>query len=230
MPSKIIISYGMPKSASTFAWMLIKQILIEAGETVATLSTDAKKNRSKEDYVSHLEPGQIEKIASEAGDGSVVVKTHAAANSFKGFAQPFECSFVFVQFRDPRDISLSLLDHGARTRARGIHDFADCVDYESTLKYIDSALERARSWMELDGAMNISYDELCFDGAKTTQRIIERLGVIVDPSEVLKKFEDKSKITQFNKGSRDRWRKEMEEAESRKFLQRYQSFYSKNMP
>lgn len=225
MQSTIVISYGMPKSASTFAWMLLKQILVEAGDPVATLSPDAKNNRSKEDFVLRLEDGQIDKIAAETNGGSVVVKTHAAAHLFEGFETPFDRSFVFVQYRDPREISLSLIDHGARARAKGIKDFADCIDHKSTLKYIDSAFNCARSWMRKDGAMAISYDELCFDSAATIERIGAKLGVDVDPERTLRHFADTSTIIQFNKGERDRWN-EMDAQVSQVFMDRYSRFFA----
>ena len=225
MQSTIVISYGMPKSASTFAWMLLKQILIEDGDPIATLSPNTKNNHSKEDFVLSLEDGQIDKIAAETNGGSVVLKTHAAAHLFEGFDAPFDRSFVFVQYRDPREIALSLIDHGARTRAKGIPDFADCDDHQSTFKYIDAAFDCARSWMRKDGAVAISYDELCFDSTATIERVGEILGIDVDPQRILHHFADTSTIYQFNKGVQNRWQQELSVEESNVFLERYSDYF-----
>jgi hypothetical protein len=221
----LIISYGMPKSASTFAWSLLKEMLTISGAPVTTLSSVAKGNKSREDYLVGADDDRIKKIATEASGSSVVIKTHSSSDKFGDFRPYFDDVFVFVQYRDPREISLSLIDHGRRSRKLGIPDFAEAVDFDTTLRIIDNAFNCARSWMSFSGATKISYDDLCFNTDAAIERISQILRLDVNSSAVKEKFSDTSKIIQFNKGERDRWKREMTQEQSKSFLQRYPEYY-----
>jgi len=72
----IYISYGITKSASTFAWQLIKRIAIVGGLPVATLTTKSKGANTPEDYIDPVSDEAIRAIRSDVGDLPVVIKTH----------------------------------------------------------------------------------------------------------------------------------------------------------
>lgn len=226
LTSTLIMSYGMPKSASTFAWMLLKAVARNSGGTVVTLSAAAKGNNSKEDYVLDLEGDRADRIAQEVGARCVVIKTHSGVRKFTGYRKRFANSFVFVQHRDPREIALSLIDHGARARKLGIPDFAQCVDFESTYPFIDDAMQCLRGWIRRPNSIAISYDDLCFETDQVIRRICAHLGTNADADRVLAAFSDKSQIIQFNKGVKARWKDEMPPAASDAFLRRYRQYYN----
>lgn len=223
----LVISYGMPKSASTFCWMILKDIMAAAPSGVANLSRKVRGTKSvREDYVLNLDGRRIHDIRAEAGQRNVVLKTHSHARHFPGYEIAYPRTHVFVQYRDPREISLSLIDHGRRSRALGIPDFAECVDIPSTWPFIDQAIERARSWLQRPGAVAVDYDSLCFNNKSLVENLADRLGVAVDSSAIAAKYEDKDKIIQFNKGEPNRWIAEMPCDVSEQFLERYAQYYT----
>lgn len=224
---RIIISYGMPKSASTFAWMLLKDLMNLGGRQVVSLSSEAKGNQSIEDYVLEADAARLERIRLECGAGNVVVKTHSAETAFSDVALFFEAPIVFVQHRDPREIVLSLIDHGARSRSLGINDFAECRDVNSSLLTIDHAMNALFSWIEKRAAHVVSYNDLCFDTEVAIERIKTVLNVNVSTKDIMSRFSERSSIIQFNKGIRDRWKHELSHDDSQRIVARYKRYYDR---
>src|SRR5262249_10164298 len=142
----LYISYGITKSASTFAWQLIKRIAIEGGIPVATLTARSKGINSPEDYIDPISDEKLRLIQVDIGDAPVVIKTHGPATPIavqlvtQGKAQ------VFASYRDPRDVALSLLDHAARSRQAGIRDFAEFHELADTLGAIEFQIRRLDAW------------------------------------------------------------------------------------
>lgn len=224
----LIVSHGLPKSASSFAWLLLRDILRVGGAPLVKLSAEAKGAPSEEDYVDSLSAERLAAIGREAGAGCALVKTHGfaprpGAIEAAGFAQ----QIVFAQHRDPRDIALSLIDHGNRSRAAGIADFVECVNVERSLWTIDLALKTMESWLELGEVHLVSYDALCFDSAATVARMAKTLKLRVDPAEILAPYADKRRITQFNKGVPQRWRTEMSAEDAARVRAEFARYYER---
>ena len=73
---RIFISYGITKSASTFAWQLIKHVAIAGGLPIATLTAKSKGRNSPEDYVDPVSDENLALVQVEVGGRPVVIKTH----------------------------------------------------------------------------------------------------------------------------------------------------------
>ena len=74
----IYISFGVPKSASTFTYIVTETVLRVAGDSPVALSETAKGGKSRFNYISEISWSAIERVMSEIGDQSVVIKTHGA--------------------------------------------------------------------------------------------------------------------------------------------------------
>ena len=74
--TRIYISYGITKSASTFAWQLIKRIAIGGGLPIATLTSRSKGKNSPVDYIDPLSEENLDLVKEDVGDLPVVIKTH----------------------------------------------------------------------------------------------------------------------------------------------------------
>jgi hypothetical protein len=216
----------MPKSASSFAWMLIKYIAQEDGNNSISLSSTAKGIASVEDYLDGSGAANMQLISEEIGDGWCVIKTHADSQPFSMLASKAEYNAVFVQHRDPREISLSLLDHAEKSRKLGLRDFAECINIETCLPTIDSAMRNLFDWLQDPTAITISYNELCFDTTNAIERIKEKFSSRVSTEKILARFSDKTEIIQYNKGQKERYLAEMSSADSRMFIERYQNYYA----
>ena len=222
----ITISYGMPKSASTFAWMLLKDFLVATGRPVATLSRAAKGNRSLLDYSVSLDERRLSDMKIEVDRKAVVLKTHSAVKAFADYTQFFADSYVFVQHRDPRDIILSLIDHAARSRDKGIKDFIECVNVEKSFPTVDGAMRAFFSWANKPNAHLISYEQLCFNTHETILRLEKIYDAKVDIDKLMSNYNDKRVIRQFNKGVRSRWCDEMSTKHSEMVQERYSRYYN----
>jgi SAM-dependent methyltransferase len=227
----IYISYGITKSASTFAWQLIKRIAIAGGIPVATLTRKSKGANSPEDYIDPISDETIRAIQSDVGDLPVVIKTHGPVTPAAVQLVVGGQAKVFASYRDLRDVALSLLDHGARSRRMGIRDFAEFHELSDTIGSIEVQIRRFDDWVKSCEPLLIRYDEICFDTRKTIVRVAECLGVSVDIDSIFHDFEvNKTSIGQFNRGQKNRFEHEMDAAMSRLFLRKFDQYYRNYFP
>jgi tRNA (mo5U34)-methyltransferase len=229
--ARIFISYGITKSASTFAWQLIKRTAIAGGLPVATLTAGSKGIDSPEDYIDPVSDENLRKIEADVGNAPVVIKTHGGVTPAvvrllaEGTAQ------VFASYRDPRDVALSLLDHGARSREIGIKDFAEFHEVKDTIETIKIQIQKFENWVRTCEPLLIPYDEICFDTRRTIARVAERVGVSVDVDRVFAEFNsNKNLIGQFNKGDSRRFEREIDRETSLYFLEIFNEYYNKFFP
>lgn len=229
--ARIFISYGIPKSASTFAWQLIKHVAIAGGLPVASLTTRSKGRDAPEDYIDPVSAENIRLIEADIGNAPVVIKTHGDATPEAAQLVSEGTALVFASYRDPRDIALSLLDHGARSRTKGGADFAIYREPTDTLELIEHQILRFENWVQLCNPLLISYDEICFATQTTVLRIAGRLGVEVDAGAIANEFcSAKDRIGQFNKGERRRFEREMGLTTRKLFLENFSNFYARYFP
>ena len=228
---RIFISYGITKSASTFAWQLIKHVAIAGGLPIATLTAKSKNGNSPEDYIDPVSEDNLALVKAEVGDRPVVIKTHGHVTPAVARLVADGTAQVFVSFRDPRDVALSLLDHGARSRRQGINDFAEFHEPIDTLETIRHQTQRFENWVKLCNPLLIPYDEICFNTKTTIMRIAGRLGVSVDAELISTEFHtSKHRIGQFNKGEGRRFEREMSAELSALFLAELSDYYRQYLP
>jgi hypothetical protein len=227
----IYISYGITKSASTFAWQLIKRTAITGGLPIATLTSKAKGKNSPEDYIDPVTGEKLTLIKEEAGASSVVIKTHGGVTPATARLVMAGQAEVFVSYRDLRDVALSLLDHGARSRARGIKDFAEFYEVSDTVENLKAQIRRFETWVRLCKPLLLSYDEICFNMPLAISRIAERLRVSVDARSIVDEFSsNKKSIGQFNKGEGRRFEREMDAKTNALFIDTFSAYYETYFP
>jgi hypothetical protein len=221
----IYISYGVPKSASTFAYVITSTIFKTAGCATVQLSENAKGARSRLNYIDPISWKAIERVRSEIGDQSAVIKTHSAPD--ERLKRAIENGEILASaiVRDPRDIALSLLDHAERSRRSGVGDFAKFHSATDVFELLDEQIKRLSKWTASSKVLLLTYDEVCFDTESAVRRIILQAGLPVAPETVMSALPNKEEILQFNKGARNRYESEMREEIQTIFLERYADFY-----
>jgi hypothetical protein len=155
--ARILISYGIPKSASTFAWQLIKHVAITGGLPIATPTSKSKGANSPEDYIESISDRELALVREDIGDAPVVIKTHGDVTSAVARLVSDGNAQVFVSYRDLRDVALSLLDHGAKSREKGIKDFADLYDIRDTVEVIGIQVAKFEDWVQICDPLLIPY-------------------------------------------------------------------------
>ena len=222
----IYISYGVPKSASTFTYIVTQTVLQVAGYPTVQLPEQVKGVKSRLNYVAAMSWGAIERVRAAIGEKSVVIKTHGAPDKRVMEAVARGEIYASAVIRDPREIALSLLDHASRSRSLGIPDFAEFESLADTFKALDDQFGRRLGlWMQSDNVLLLTYDEIAFDTESAVRRIIKQLRVSVDPAAVMSALPERADVEQFNKGAKKRYETEMPEEAQAMFLERYADVY-----
>jgi hypothetical protein len=221
----IYISYGMKKSGSTLAFELTRAILERNRCPQKRLPKTAVPARFKINFVGELFAPQLEAIEREAAalGYPVVLKTHAG---------PTPDVLAWVEqgrmighcvYRDPREMALSALDHGARARARGHRAFAQLVSVDDAIRSLRKQVPCFVAWSRLPGFMRIYYDDVAFDTQAVVRRLCAQMALDADPAKVERQVKS-WRFTQYNKGVPGRAR-EMDPADSERILREFRSFY-----
>jgi Sulfotransferase domain len=212
------ISYGVTKSASTFAYQLTEEILRNAGYRPARLAT-------YHNYTDPINGAAIESVRSKVGSCPIVIKTHGAPDSKVLELVDSSAVFASVILRDPRDIALSMLDHGVRCRRTNMPGFEKLYSLDDVLPNLDDQFNRLKRWTNCANVLFITYNELCFSTEAVVEKIAKQLNLGVKTKDVLRRFRRKSLIGNFNRGIKDRHVYEMSWENQTRIIERYRDIY-----
>ncbi len=221
----IYISYGMWKSGSTLAFELTRAILEQNGYPQTRLSQSGISIDERINFVPELYTPELEAIEQEARARGypIVLKTHARpTDDVKIWAAQGRIIGHCV-YRDAREMALSLMDHGARSRAEGKKSFAHVKNLDSAILSIHKQVPCFQEWVRLPGMMPLYYDDVAFDTAATVRLLCRQLGLKADPRQVAR-IAKTEQFTQYNKGVRRRFR-EMAPEDGERVLQEFRSFH-----
>jgi len=220
----IYICFGITKSASTFLYQLTEETFRAAGRKPAFLRPPLRSSTSPVNYFDDIDPQLLEAIARAAGGLDVVIKTHQALHP--GVARRIEAGDVLACacVRDPREIALSMVDHGRKSAELGYPEFTECRTPLDTFPSLDDQVRNLEGWTALPAVEVFTYNEICFETAAVVKRLAAQIGVGIDVAKALRPFLGKHLIVEFNKGAALRYR-EMPESEQAAFLERYRSLY-----
>ncbi len=228
MKQLLFFSYGVTKSGSTLAFEFTKAALAQAGYDQPRLQCGAMIVSRKVNAVEHLDDTQADALLAAAAQVGhpIVLKTHTRPDPAvirllsSGRAQ------AHAVVRDPRDVALSMIDHGRRSRENGRPAFAEIHTLDDAMQGISNQFEQLTEWLTLPGVRLLRYDDLAFDSELAVRDILDHLGIDGDPLEIADSVL-RSSFTQFNKGIRDRHRTEMSDADSARFRMRFAPFYNR---
>ena len=224
----LVICYGMAKSGSTLAFELTKGVLSAAGHDQGKVKSDGLKKRRGGNYIAELTRDSVVDIVDAIEPGRIVAaKTHKCfeAEDFSWYEdlQRQRKIQVVASYRDPRDMCLSLVDHGARSRESGQESYAHIEDLKDAARLISNAIPKFRKWASLSGSLRLYYDTVAFSPDVAIDAIERVLGVTADHEEAKKHaFEDS--FTQFNKAQKKRFESELSDREKGDMQRRFGDF------
>lgn len=205
----IVISYGMVKSASSFTFQLIQDLVknhIQSSEaqlhSVGGLLPYINGNFVSDEF--ELEAVILDITNSENfSDGDwVVIKTHSKCDGKTKKLLTENDIKATANFRDPAEIALSLRDVVIKENKEGINRFNK--KYLNISKSINSLKYHENnflSWYSNQNTLPIFYDSLVMGPDDVVKLIADHLGFAsVSPKTILKNYEDRNKIREFNKG------------------------------
>lgn len=226
MPANLIFSYGMTKTGSTLAFELTRAALTLAGHRQERLSLDAVMDRKKINFVQHVDAKRADALRREVDrlGTPIVVKTHTRPDpAVIAMLQSGE-AIATAAYRDPRDMALSMLDHGVRARAKGKASFSEFVSVEDTIDQIQHQTNSLAAWLTLPNVLPVYYEDLAFDMPRTTRGLIDHLGVQASVEDAMA-IALTERFIQFNKGVSARHKDEMSRANSDRFLAIFAPLY-----
>ncbi len=196
----IYICFGMTKSASTFLYQLTEQTFRVGGRDPARLPPPFRPRGAAENYFDDIDPPLLDEVAKAAHGRDVVLKTHQGLHP--GVARRIEAGEVLasVSVRDPREVALSMVDHGRKSARRGLTEFSECRTARDAWPSLDHQVANLGRWSALKAAQVFRYNETCFETASVVSRIAAQIGVAVEVSAALAPFRNKRRIGQFNRG------------------------------
>ncbi len=227
MKPLIYFSYGMTKTGSTLAYQLTRAVLVAAGCPQPKLKAAALRHSARINHAQHLTEADIADIRAEVAnwDGPVVIKTHTRPDdpAVVALLQSGE-AVAHACYRDPRDMALSMLDHGKQARAEGKPAFSEIETLDDALNGIRNQMDSLTAWLRLPNVLPLCFDDIAFRSAETVDRIADQLGLRVDAEQIAEQVKDTT-FTQFNKGVASRYRSEMSAADADRITTEFSPFY-----
>jgi hypothetical protein len=172
----IVLSYGMTKSGSTLAFELCKSVLQQNGFEQRRLPDGVVAPWHHINFLTDVSVGNLDRLMTEVQPQEIIaVKTHVG---FGDDEKPFiEESVqkgkmrVHVNYRDPREICLSLVDAGMHAREAEKPAFADIYTLGDAAKIVRRQMNVCRRWGSLHGALHLHYNDVAFD----TRSVVDQL-------------------------------------------------------
>lgn len=227
--SYIYFSYGMTKSASSFVYQLQEQIVDLSNYDLVKIPTEIRGNNARENYLEPITDEKIQQILEWLPDNSItVIKTHGAPSKLALELISSGKAFASATFRDPREIAISLTEHGQRSRDKGIPDFANFIKPTDPIPEIKIQIEkRFKPWMNNEACITLNYKLIKESPITVAKMLLDQMNIKnVNVEDVLAPFEDKTKIIHFNKGESGRFNNLMTEDEINMFKSQFKEFIS----
>lgn len=165
----IVISGGLVKSASGWLFNLTNDLLVAAGRS------DVRQVREEFDLGGILrhencnlgQPtlGKLLALTRPHRAGrTFVVKTHGAPGPAMRVLMAAGVVRATYTYRDPRDVVVSALEHGEKSRQRGENQgFHELHSVEDAIPYVAKQLTIASRWLTTPGVLAIRYEDLTAD-------------------------------------------------------------------
>ncbi len=132
-----------------------------------------------------------------------------------------------MTYRDPRDIILSLIDHGKRTRKGQDPSgaYKQCFNITDTIPHVVKLMEQLQIWQSKEYLHCIKYEDMMSDPFTVLKDMIRFFGWKLndDSLKEIIKLSEKTKTTShnFNKGTTERWKTEMNQVEKKSCLESF---------
>lgn len=227
MMASIYFSYGMTKCGSTFAYELVRRLFEVNGYPQTHLPGPRASDAADILYLDNLNEARLGPIR-DAQAGPVAIKTHAAPTDAVRELLKSGQVVGHAVYRDPRDMALSLLDHGTRARASGERAFSEIATLDDAIAAIDRQLETLSAWLRLPCIMPLYFEDVVYRTTNNVGILKSQIGLWNDGNVAAEGDEDaisdhvrSTRFTQFNQGVRRRWRTEMSQEDSERIKTRF---------
>jgi hypothetical protein len=227
----LVLCYGMQKSGSTLAFEIVSGMLRSAGHEQAFIRNDLRtpeNGKIHRNYVEKFSGENVRELIAAIGpERKIVFKTHGIfPDELFPLLEDLQTKRelqVIASYRDPRDICLSLLDAGEKSRASRQDAFAALRNLDDAAKYTLMRTNRFRKWASLRGTLRLSYNTAAYEPQKAIDALERALDITCDRERVLQHaFSDA--YTQKNKAKRNRYAEEMSDEQQAEMTRAFGAF------
>ena len=166
----IVFSIGLPKSASTLIFNCQKDLLAVSDQPsgLSVMRTYPGSLYVETFCTKYL----LKLLYVNFRFGSIVVKSHASPSNIVRVMLSIGIAKATYTYRDPRDIVLSAIDHGNRSRESGNNDdaFVSFVSICDSIPKVKRRLQRAYAWKSCSGVHLMRYENIVDDLANELQK------------------------------------------------------------
>lgn len=201
MKPLIYFSYGMTKRGTTLALHMASVALTLAGYKQHRMPGHLIVPNKKLNFSQHFsvsQTGELWDVVQSIGH-PIVIKTHTRPDPAVVELVQSGRAIAHACYRDPRDMALSMLDHGKRARASGNPAFAEIKTLEDAKSGIRNQCDSLTAWLRMPNVLPLEFEDIAFDMKTTARRILNQLGINGDPEQIVYEVLD-GRFTQFNKG------------------------------
>ncbi len=222
----VFFSYGMTKCGSTLAFQLARVALMQAGLEQPLLPLGDYGRKTKINAVTEITPEKARLILDTVRDlgHPLVLKTHRRPDPEVVKMVESGQARAHAVFRDPRDMALSMIDHGNKARARGRPGFSEIETLEDARNGIRNQLDSLTAWLQLPGVRRLQYETLAFDTETAAAAILEHLGIPGSPRRIARQVL-RREFTQANLGIQARHKTQMSAEDSARFRAEFAPVY-----
>jgi hypothetical protein len=229
MKARLYFSYGMTKTGSTLAFRLAQRFY-QRNDCEQPLAPGHLLDEERLVNFIHMpapeELSGLEQFAIDH-DTCLVIKTHSPPTAEMVQMLREGRAFAHAVFRDPREIALSMIDHGKRNRETGGVAFAEIRDLKDAEAAIETQISYLEEWLRLPGVFPAYYDDFAWSHEPFIKKMRRQTGLKMRSVKgVLASFNNQKRVG-FNKGQKDRWKDDMTAEESAAYLARFPKFYGK---
>jgi len=224
----LYFSFGVTKTGSTLAYRMTRHFLECRGHSQALLPDHLQVVRKDLNSWSQANHELLEEIAEWVSARGIflALKTHRAPTKSVRVMLREGRAMGHATFRDPREIALSLVDHGRESQQRGLDPirFRDLNDATDSLDLIERQLAVFNRWENLPLIETWYYDDFAFNPDLTFDKLAHQTGLKPLSSAERASF-DGTAGTKFNKAVQHRWKSELTDEESAEFKIQFSDFY-----
>ena len=210
----IYISYGMPKSASSFCFMLVKDILevyVKKNGLYMGSVKDIINGHKYGEFFQPTDDGSFDAFLDKAlfesrQNMSIVVKVHCNLTDYAKSLIEKKAILASASFRHPADCILSYMDaYKKETHEQKNSRFRQGKSFDSSLNTFKYQGNVFLEWAAVKNIVLVYFNEVAMMPEAVIKKLCRQIGIEIDAEKLLHPYlEGKRRILEYNKGVVDR--------------------------
>lgn len=187
----IVVSAGMQKSGTGWFFNLTNGLVEAAGgdDTRELRTTSPRLERMINPHNCAIGPPTPKKLAVLVGQHlrghRFTVKTHSPPTPALRALMKARVVRATYQYRDLRDVALSVLDHGSKVKdARPGDRMVNVKTIDQACRFVSELFDTWQAWTTRPGVFTVSYEQLRADPAAQLHRLADHLRMPIDDAGV----------------------------------------------